>query len=127
MAELEGVKLPFVPIGGIDALRGPAAKPTVKAKPLFEELLENEISNLKFSGHAKSRLISKNIEITANEIVRLESAVDKAAAKGARDSLIMLDDKAFIVSVQNRTVVTMMQKGQMEDNVITNIDSAVLA
>ncbi|HPP40451.1 MAG TPA: TIGR02530 family flagellar biosynthesis protein [Candidatus Kapabacteria bacterium] len=127
MAELEGVNLPFVPIGGVDALRSPAAKPTVKTKSLFEELLENEISNLKFSGHAKSRLISKNIDITASEIVRLVNAVDKAAAKGARDSLIMLDDKAFIVSVQNRTVVTMMQKGQMEDNVITNIDSAVFA
>lgn len=127
MAELEGVKLPFVPIGGIDALKSPAAKPTVKTKSVFEELLENEISNLKFSGHAKSRLVSRDIDMTVNELIRLENAVDKAAAKGAKESLVMLDDKAFIVSIKNRTVVTLMQKEQLVDNVITNIDSAVFA
>jgi|YNPMSStandDraft_2_1061718.scaffolds.fasta_scaffold03315_3 flagellar operon protein len=127
MAELEGVKLPFVPIGGIDALRSPAAKPTAKAKSVFEELLENEISNLKFSQHAKSRLVSREINMSSNELLRLENAVEKAAEKGAKESLVMLDDKAFIVSVRNRTVVTMMQKEHLVDNVITNIDSAVFA
>lgn len=127
MAELEGVKLPFVPIGGVEALRSPVAKPAVKAKSVFEELLENEISNLKFSQHAKSRLVSRDINMTSNELVRLENAVDKAAEKGAKESLVMLDDKAFIVSVRNRTVVTMMQREQLVDNVITNIDSAVFA
>jgi flagellar operon protein len=65
--------------------------------------------------------------MSSNELLRLENAVEKAAEKGAKESLVMLDDKAFIVSVRNRTVVTMMQKEHLVDNVITNIDSAVFA
>ena len=36
-------------------------------------------------------------------------------------------DKAFIVNVPNKTVITAMDKAQLMSNVITNIDSAVIA
>jgi len=52
--------------------------------------------------------------------------VSKAAAKGARESLILLDDKAFVVSVRNRTVITAVDGEHLKENVFTNIDSAVI-
>jgi flagellar operon protein len=58
---------------------------------------------------------------------RLESAVDKLAAKGARESLVLLDDNAMVVSVRNRTVITALSREQARENVFTNIDSAVIA
>ena len=58
---------------------------------------------------------------------QLKSAVDKAAQKGARESLILMNnDLALVVSVTNRTVITAMDGASIRDNVFTNIDSAVI-
>jgi flagellar operon protein len=127
MAEVNGVILPFVPIGGVDGLSRKPTSISPVPKSSFEEILANEISNIKFSGHAQSRLVSRDIDVSASDLIRLEDAVEKAASKGANDSLIMLDDKAFIVSIKNRTVVTLLERNQMEGNIITKIDSAVFA
>ena len=53
--------------------------------------------------------------------------MDKAGQKGGQDSLVLLRDMAFIVSVPNKTVVTAMDADQVKENVFTNIDSAVIA
>ena len=58
---------------------------------------------------------------------RLRSAVDKAAGKGSRDSLVLMDDLAMVVSITNRTVVTVVDRENLKQNVFTNIDSAVIA
>ena len=50
----------------------------------------------------------------------------KAAAKGARSSLLVMKDVALIVSVTNRTVITAVDGSSLKDNVFTNIDSAVI-
>jgi flagellar operon protein len=83
--------------------------------------------SLKWSAHASARLRQRGIELTDTQQARLETAVDKAAAKGAKDALVMLDDTAMVVSVQNRTVITALGMHQAKDNVFTNIDSAVIA
>ena len=54
------------------------------------------------------------------------AGVDRAAAKGAKESLVMIDDVALVVSVKNRTVITAVDKAQLKENVFTNIDSAVI-
>jgi flagellar operon protein len=38
-----------------------------------------------------------------------------------------MDDLAMVVSVRNRTVVTVVDKEHLKQNVFTNIDSAVIA
>lgn len=81
---------------------------------------------LRVSAHAKTRLDSRKIELGQAEWDRVVGGVDKAAAKGARDSLVMMDDIAMVVSVKNRTVITALDKAQLKDNVFTNIDSAVI-
>lgn len=57
---------------------------------------------------------------------KLNEAVDRAAAKGLDDTLILTKDAAFIVNVANRTVVTAMDRNSLDGNVFTNIDGAVI-
>ena len=83
--------------------------------------------SLHFSRHAQKRLEQRGIDIDGARMARLEQAVGQAAAKGARESLILLDEMALVVSVQNRTVVTAMDQQAGKEQVFTNIDSVVIA
>lgn len=82
---------------------------------------------LKFSAHAQTRLQSRQISLDSSHLNRLQGAVQRAAGKGSRDALILMDDLAMVVSVSNRTVITVVDKDSMKQNVFTNIDSAVIA
>lgn len=88
--------------------------------------LAKPISNLKFSNHAIERMHSRGISIAPEQMARIENAVDKAAQKGSKDTLVLSGDNALIVSVKNKTVVTIMDRAAMKDNVFTNIDSTVV-
>lgn len=81
---------------------------------------------VKFSKHAMERLNSRNIELTDDELSRINTGVDKAKSKGVRDALIMMDNKVFIASVSNKTIITAAMDEQLKDNVFTNIDGAVI-
>lgn len=82
---------------------------------------------LKFSKHAMERLQSRGMTLSDNDVKKLENAVQSVESKGGRESLVMLGDAAFVVSVRNRTVITAMDRETMQGNVFTNIDSAVFA
>jgi flagellar operon protein len=82
---------------------------------------------LRFSRHALARVQRRGIELDSATLGRLSEGVGRAASKGARDSLVLVDGTAFVVSVSNRTVITAVGSEQMKDNVFTNIDSAVIA
>ena len=56
---------------------------------------------------------------------RLKNAVDKAYSKGIKDTLIVMDEVAFVVNVNARTVITAVNQGELKENVFTNIDGAV--
>lgn len=81
---------------------------------------------LKVSGHAATRIESRGIQLGDSEWQRVIGGVDKAAAKGAKESLVMVDNVALVVSVRNRTVITAVDQNSLKDNVFTNIDSAVI-
>jgi flagellar operon protein len=123
---INGIQVPFLPAGGVDGLkeRAPSGVPRDGA---FENILQKELKELKFSKHAQDRLASRNIQLSGDDLSTLGRAVSKAGEKGSQDSLVMLRNMAFIVSVRNRTVVTAMDADQMQENVVTNIDSAVIA
>ncbi len=95
----------------------------------FQKLLDQQLqtSELKFSAHALKRLAHRGIALSDGQMERLQEAVDKAAGKGSKESLILVDDLAFVVSVRNQTVITALDNEQMADNVFTNIDSAVVS
>jgi flagellar operon protein len=81
---------------------------------------------LKFSAHAQQRLESRNISLSTDDVAKMNAMADKAAAKGAKQSLFMMRDVAMVVSITNRTVITAVDQSSMKENVFTNIDSAAV-
>lgn len=82
---------------------------------------------LRFSKHALERVQRRGIALDPTTLGRLREGVGRAAGKGSRDSLVLVDGTAFVVSVNNRTVVTAVGSEHMREHVFTNIDSAVIA
>lgn len=120
------------PLGGVAPpphLLRPGAG-TAPLGPAFGDLLAGKLGGpqeLRFSGHALERIQRRGIKLDEGALARLNGGVARAAAKGSRDSLVLLDDTAFVVSVRNRTVVTAVDREHMKEQVFTNIDSAVIA
>lgn len=99
----------------------------------FQEILDSKqngnigsIDQLKFSKHAVSRLTDRNIELSGNQMERLCDGAKKASEKGIQESLVIVDQLAFIVNIPNKTVVTAMDRTENQDNIFTNIDGAVI-
>ena len=94
----------------------------------FRDILEkqqvSESGTLKFSKHANDRLASRNIDLSNEQLERLENGARKAQEKGIYESLVMVDNIAFIVNIKNKTVVTAVNDS--DDKVFTNIDGAVI-
>ena len=120
----------IVPPGALPSpLDQPAAKPAVVTPhgPQFADVLRERTEGVQFSGHALQRVQRRGIEVGESQLARLKEGVDRAAGKGARESVIFVDGTAFVVSVRNRTVITAVDRDHMKDHVFTNIDSAVIA
>lgn len=112
----------------LQVLQQQASKAAEAVHP-FDTVLQTTVqqgSALKFSAHAKERLSLRNINLSAQDLSNITNAVNKAAAKGARQSLLVMNNLALIVSVTNRTVITALDDSNMKENVFTNIDSAVI-
>ena len=117
---------------------GPAPRPSgtpvqipPTSGPSFRSVLEQQQGTssaqpLKFSAHAMQRLQSRNISLSSDDIARMNVMADKAAQKGAKQSLFMMGNVAMVVSITNRTVITAVDQESMKENVFTNIDSAAV-
>lgn len=93
----------------------------------FRQILDEKLKpQLKISSHAQERLRSRGIELSKDDMEKLNQAVDKARTKGSKDSLVLMKDMAFVVSVKNNTVITAVDSESLKENVFTNIDSAVI-
>jgi len=125
MAMINGISVPFVPIVKESGFQQGKQQDGVKSH--FDEIFSKEISKVKLSKHAQQRLESRDINLSENEMNRINTAVQQAEAKGAKDSLVMMDDTAFVVNIPNRTVITAMSLASSNENVFTNIDSVVFA
>ena len=92
----------------------------------FQEVLESVKSNeLVFSKHANERLLSRNIDLSDSQLERLQNGTRRAEEKGIKESLVVVDNLAFIVNVRNNTVITAVN--EKDDKIFTNIDGAVIA
>lgn len=118
------------PIRPAETERPQPQKPTVgqTENSNFARVLDEKLptQGVKFSQHAQDRLKARNISFTDSDLASLEGAVNNVAKKGGKESLVMMGDAALVVSIKNRTVVTALDKSQMQGNVFTNIDSAVV-
>jgi flagellar operon protein len=135
----------LVPPGGLNGVGGTVSPPGGAGKPgapapatgngaapagkSFADALSqaDQSQKLQFSKHALARVERRGIELDSATLGRLSQGVQRAASKGSRDSLVLVDGTAFVVSVSNRTVITAVGSEHMKDNVFTNIDSAVIA
>lgn len=94
----------------------------------FEEILQKtqQEGEVKFSKHAANRLNDRNIELTNEQLGRLNEGTKKANEKGIKESLVLIDELAFIVNTKSNTVITAFVQGETKENVFTNIDGAVI-
>ena len=100
-------------------------KPNSSFEDIFaKKLFENK--EVKFSKHAAGRLADRNIELTQEQMERLKEGTVKAEQKGIKESLVIVDQLAFIVNIPNNTVITAMNQQDATENVFTNIDGAVI-
>jgi flagellar operon protein len=79
-----------------------------------------------FSKHAKARLQSRGIDLDSDQMERLGEGIDQLHKRGAKESLVLMDDMALIVGVPKRTVITAMSRNEAMGNIFTNIDSTLV-
>jgi flagellar operon protein len=120
--------LPPGAAGAPGAPARPPAAPVPGGRSFADELAQaGGAKPLQFSRHALDRVQRRGIELNGSTMQRLHEGVSRAAGKGSRDSLVLVDGTAFVVSVSNHTVITAVGSEHMKENVFTNIDSAVIA
>lgn len=123
----------ILPTPGIsDFLRPPVIglQPAATNGTQFSDVLKKAMQpadvDVRFSAHAKERLEKRGIDLDESDIEQLDAAIDKAEEKGAHNSLIVMKGNAFVVNIDNRTVVTALDSSNASKNVFTQIDSAVV-
>ena len=106
----------------------PKTNQTVPKNPkdsqTFGALLQDTAERVRFSKHASKRLETRNISMTKEQKARLEEAANQAEEKGRTESLVMVDNLAFILNVKNKTIVTAVNG--TSNAVFTNIDGAII-
>jgi len=95
----------------------------------FKEMFSRELAkekNVNFSKHASQRLFSRGISLSDDSLGKISDAIDKAGVKGSKDTLILTDKAALVISVPQRTVVTAFDRDKLREGIVTQIDSAVI-
>jgi flagellar operon protein len=111
----------------------PATQSASAEESTFAAALRAANRGITLSGHAQTRLASRQIDLTDKDLSNLSNAMTKAAAKGAKSSLVLLGREGgaggqvgLVVSIPNRTVITAVDTQALKDNIFTNIDSAMI-
>ena len=110
----------------VQALKPAASKMGLDFNAMLKEqvLLHQEV---KFSKHAEVRLNERNIKLSDIQRAKISQALDRASSKGIKDTLVIMDNMAFVANVKSRTVITAINNSELQGNVFTNIDGAVFA
>lgn len=83
-------------------------------------------SKLTLSKHAKERLEQRDIHINENRWAQIEQKVNEAKKMGVKESLVLLNDAALIVSAKNNTVITAMDRHEATAQIFTNINGTIV-
>lgn len=108
------------------------SKPNTKSSQTdtsFSDILRQEInsqSNISFTKHAAERVASRNIDVSKENLEKLNEGVKIAEEKGLNDPLILVGSTAFIVNIKNNKVVTTISSDELKGKVVTNIDGTVI-
>lgn len=99
-------------------------KGTSFSQQLGEALKTNH--KLTLSKHAKERLAEREININENRWSQIEEKVNEARRMGVKDSLVLLNDAALIVSAKNNKVITAMNRQEAAAQIFTNINGTIV-
>ena len=111
---------------------GPSFTEILSRQKSIDELVSDRTEQtvvsggIRFTKHADARLMQRNIRLTDEQMTRLEEGIRKASDKGIKESLVLVDDLAFIVNTDKKMVITAIDQNSSEDNIYTNIDGAVI-
>lgn len=120
---------PIMPIGKVIPNTKPAENKNISQGTSFDSLFREELlkqTEVKFSKHAMERLQLRNINLSKEDMGKIGEAVNKAAEKGIKETLIIMGNSAFIANVKSKTIITAAAGENLKDNVFTNIDGAVI-
>ncbi len=94
-------------------------------KTFMEAVKKTEQANqtVKMSSHAMERMSQRDIILSDEDLSKITDAVNHLESKGAKESLLLYKDLAFIASIKNKTIITAMSGHEVDT--ITNIDSFV--
>ncbi len=133
MSTVKGLRIPLQekPVNLIELAQRTAPPSARKeaGESSFKDMFSRQLAEahgLTVSRHAHERMYSRGIELSDEKLARVAEAVDKAHAKGSKETLILTDDAAFVVSVPNRTIITAFEREHLRQGVVTSIDSAVI-
>lgn len=93
----------------------------------FKDILENTIEKNRgytLSKHAADRLKGCNFNETDMDAIGRGFKI--AEGKGSKNSVMIYKDVALIASIENKTVITAVEKERAKENIFTNIDSVVM-
>src|SRR5690554_573120 len=93
-------------------------------REIFEDQLKTQRGSIKVSNHAHKRLAERRIQLTEQDLQRLDEAMERVDKKGGRESLMFYKNTAFIANIRNRTLITAMDPQNSNEKIFTNIDSA---
>lgn len=120
---------PILPIGRPLPSAKPAESRNINNGTSFDAVFHEELSKqseVKFSKHAMERLLTRNIKLSKEDLNKIGDAVNKAAEKGVKETLIIMGNSAFIANVKNKMIITAATEDNLKNNVFTNIDGAVI-
>lgn len=94
----------------------------------FREVLESKLKfgQINVSKHAQERILLRGIKIGEEEVNGINKAIELAGSKGVRDSLVIVNGKAFVINIPTRTIVTAIEEDNLKNRIFTNIDGAVI-
>lgn len=104
----------------------PSPKQQVKQTNVkFKDVL-HQVQDVKISKHAQQRLKERNIQIDDKQWKIIGEKMSEAKEKGVKDSLVVMDQAALLVSTENHTIVTAMDRSDATSRVFTNINGTIL-
>ena len=113
----------FPSVSTENALENNKLKDNNSFKDILDKTIEKE-RGYTLSKHAADRL--KNINFSAKDMDAIEKGFKIAESKGAKNSVMIYKDVALVASIENKTVITAVEKERAKENIFTNIDSVVI-
>ena len=119
------------PIGNLGQIASNQTKinnaTSTKDKTNFKDILDsvkNKNESFTISKHAALRL--NEINFTEEDMKQIEKGFKIAKDKNSKNTVMLYKDVALIASVENKTIITAVEKERATDNIFTNVDSVVI-